>query len=102
MSRAAEAEADREGMRLLQRAGIDPEGMITFFEKLSARERGRAGDDGLGRYLRTHPTTAERIATLRVMAAAAPKPERRLLADDDWNDVKALCGALPASRPRRR
>ncbi len=99
MSRAAEAEADREGMRLLQEAGIDPQGMITFFEKLSRREGGRGGDP-VTRYLRTHPTTTERIATLRALAAAAPKPERRLLPDDDWNDVKSLCGELPAPSPR--
>src|SRR6266850_2024897 len=95
----AVAEADREGMRLLQDAAIDPQGMITFFEKLSRREGGRGGD-AVTRYLRTHPTTAERIATLRALAAAAPKPERRLLPDDDWNDVKSLCGELPA--PSRR
>jgi len=102
MSRAAESEADREGMRLLHEAGIDPAGMITFFEKLSKYERER-GDDALTRYLRSHPTTAERIATLRALAAAAPAPERRLLAGDDWNDVKSLCGELPpASRSPRR
>jgi len=94
MSRAAESEADREGMRLLQEAGIDPAGMITFFEKLSKYERER-GDDALTRYLRSHPTTAERIATLRGLAAAAPRPERRLLGEDDWNNVKSLCGELP-------
>jgi predicted Zn-dependent protease len=98
MSRAAEAEADREGMRLLQEAGIDAQGMITFFEKLSRHEGGRG--DAVPRYLRTHPTTTERIATLRALAAAAPKPERRLLPDADWNDVKSLCGELPAPPPR--
>ena len=95
MSRAAESEADHDGMRLLQEAGIDTQGMITFFEKLSSRERGR-GNDTLTRYLRTHPTTSERIATLRALAAAAPKPERRLLPDDDWNDIRRLCEGLPA------
>lgn len=102
MTRAAETEADYEGMRLLQEAGIDPQGMVTFFEKLSSHERG-SGADAFTRYLRTHPTTRERIATLRALAAAGPKAERRLLPDDDWNDIKSLCGPLPppASRPRR-
>jgi predicted Zn-dependent protease len=95
MTRAAESEADREGMRLLQEAGVDTKGMITFFEKLSSRERDRGGDS-LARYLRTHPTTSERIATLRALAAAAPPPAGRLLPDDDWDDVKSLCGELPA------
>jgi Zn-dependent protease with chaperone function len=102
MSRAAESEADRDGVRLLQDAGVDTAGMITFFEKLSTYERERGGDS-LTRYLRSHPTTAERIATLRELAAAAPRAERRLLAADDWNDVKSLCGELPEeSRSPRR
>jgi len=100
MSRGAESEADREGVRLLQAAGIDTAGMITFFEKLSARER---GGDIVPRYLRTHPTTAERIATLRTLAAAAARPERRLLPDDEWDSVKNLCGELPTpTRSTRR
>jgi predicted Zn-dependent protease len=75
--------------------------MITFFEKLAKREREH--DDSLARYLRTHPTTAERIASLRALAVMAPGRPERLLPDDDWNAVKSLCGELPAgSRSPRR
>ena len=96
MTRAAESEADRDGMRLLQQAGIDPRGMITFFEKL-AKIEGEHGGASLPRYLRTHPATAERIATLRTLAAGAPPPPQRLLPDDEWDNVKSLCGELPRS-----
>ena len=96
MNRAAESEADRDGMRLLQQAGIDPQGMITFFEKL-AKIEGERGGVSVTRYLRTHPATAERIATLRALAAAAPRPPQRLLPDDDWDNVKSLCGELSGS-----
>jgi len=101
MSRTAEIEADRDGIRLLQEAGIDTAGMITFFEKLLARER--SGGDIVPRYLRTHPTTTERIATLRALAAAGARPSGRLLPDDEWDGVKNLCGELPADArsPRR-
>jgi beta-barrel assembly-enhancing protease len=101
MSRTAESEADRDGIRLLQEAGIDTAGMITFFEKLLARER--SGADIVPRYLRTHPTTTERIATLRALAAAGARPSGRLLPDDEWDGVKNLCGELPADArsPRR-
>ncbi len=101
MSRTAESEADRDGIRLLQEAGIDTAGMITFFEKLLARER--SGGDIVPRYLRTHPTTTERIATLRALAAAGARPSGRLLPDDEWDGVKNLCGELPADArsPRR-
>ena len=94
MSRAAESEADRDGIRLLQEAGIDTAGMITFFEKLRAQERGSG--EIVPRYLRTHPTTADRIATLRALAAAGARPAVRLLPDDDWDDIKNLCEERPA------
>jgi predicted Zn-dependent protease len=95
MTRQAEAEADGDGMRLMQQAGIDPMAMVTFFEKLQKSEGNR--DSALSRYLATHPATAERIATLRALAAAGPKAQRRLLPDLDWNDVKTMCGA---AKPR--
>ncbi|HMA85686.1 MAG TPA: hypothetical protein VKN73_08275, partial [Desulfosalsimonadaceae bacterium] len=50
----------------------DPRGMITFFEKLNARQTGRHLPDGLKKrleFLSTHPTTDERIARLRQKAA---------------------------------
>jgi Zn-dependent protease with chaperone function len=99
MSRAAEAQADREGMLLMQKAGIDPAGMVSFFEKLSDNERAGRRGEGLERYFRSHPTTADRLAALRAMAAAGPKPEGRLLPEADWADVKTLCGG--ARSPRR-
>src|SRR5207244_2410003 len=37
-SRQYEAEADVEGLRMLLAAGVDPEGMIAFFETLRAEE----------------------------------------------------------------
>jgi predicted Zn-dependent protease len=97
MTRQAEEEADRDGMRLMQQAGIDPAAMVSFFEKLQKTEKG-ARDSTLSRYLATHPATAERIATLRAMAEAGPKPDKRLLPDVDWNDVKTMCGAVQKPR----
>jgi predicted Zn-dependent protease len=93
MSRQAEAEADRDGMGLLQQAGIDSAAMVSFFEKLQKAEKG-ARDSTVSRYLATHPATAERIATLRAMAASGPKAHKRLLPDVDWNDVKTMCGGV--------
>ena len=60
-SRQDELEADRLGIRYTLRAGYDPEGMITFFEKMLAEEP----EDPLARSLvwqQTHPLTTERIA----------------------------------------
>lgn len=98
MSRQAEAEADRDGMRLLHDAGIDTAGMVTFFEKLAARH----GDPGRGKYLMSHPAPQERLASLRALSAQWPRPAARLLADYDWNDIKRMCGSEPPPRSPRR
>jgi predicted Zn-dependent protease len=98
MSRQAEAEADREGMRLLHDAGIDPAGMVTFFEKLAKLH----GDPGHGKYLMSHPAPQERLDSLRAQSAQWPRPTARLMADYDWNDIKTICGSEPPTRSPRR
>lgn len=61
-TRSNEAEADRVGMQLLQRAGFNPEGMPSFFEKLLRNSRYSAQAP---EFLRTHPLTTRRIADTR-------------------------------------
>ena len=60
-SRRDELEADRLGIRYASRAGYDPEGMVTFFEKMQEEER----DDWRPEpppWERAHPLTGDRIA----------------------------------------
>jgi predicted Zn-dependent protease len=98
MSRQAEAEADREGMRLLHEAGIDTAGMVAFFEKLATQH----ADPGPGKYLMTHPAPRERLEAMRALSAQRPRPAGRLLADYDWSDIKAMCGSEPPPQSPRR
>lgn len=86
-SRGAEEEADREGMRLIQAAQIDPSGMIRFFETVKAK----TANAGLPGYLSTHPQTDQRIARLKALAAEVPVQSKPLLPDGRWNDMKNLC-----------
>lgn len=63
-TRANEAEADRVGIQVLQRAHFDPRGMADFFAKLQARMRvneASAYGDESPDYLRSHPMTLSRI-----------------------------------------
>jgi predicted Zn-dependent protease len=62
-SRMHEREADRIALGTLTNAGIDPEGMVRFFEKLQRRHGGAGGRQF--EFLRTHPMTAERISAIR-------------------------------------
>ncbi len=83
--REQETEADLTGLRLLQRAKIDPSGMIRFFERLSEKDEGRM------EWLSTHPMSAARAERLNTALASLPKtlPEPFTF---DWKQVQASLG----------
>lgn len=62
-TRDHEKEADRIGLNILTSAGLDPNGMAEFFERL--QKAGRFQENGAPSYLRTHPITYERIADIQ-------------------------------------
>lgn len=87
-SRRNEEEADRAGMQMLLASGIDPSGMITFYELL----RKRAGEVPTPlTYLSTHPSPGDRIEKLKALAGASPTRFVKLLPDSDWREVQKLC-----------
>ncbi|HEY8470203.1 MAG TPA: M48 family metallopeptidase [Longimicrobiales bacterium] len=79
-SREAEREADEVAIPLLVRAGIDPNGLVTFFMELLA-ERQRQPSI-LEQWFSTHPTTEERIAEAREMIRRIPASQLRDLTVD--------------------
>src|SRR5690606_1941344 len=74
-SRAAENEADAIAVRLLARAGIDPMGLVTFFEKLLADRQRRPSV--VEQWFSTHPLTEDRIANTRALVQQIPESQRR-------------------------
>lgn len=89
-SRQDEEEADREGFRMLVAAGVDPAGMLGFFETLK-KAPGMAAT--LPPYLSTHPTTEGRIERLRSLGLPTRPVTTRLLPGLDWHQVRSICGA---------
>jgi len=87
-SRRAELEADTEGLALLLAAGVDPDGMITFFEGLVQDKK---APRTVLKYLSTHPSTDDRVERLRALAARAAAHPVKLLPDTDWSQVKQMC-----------
>lgn len=89
-SRDAEREADGEAIRIMHRAGLSPEAMVVFFEKIGAWADEKAAKKGaqndrkkdapgqareeslLGIAFSSHPADAERIARFREAARALP------------------------------
>jgi beta-barrel assembly-enhancing protease len=88
--REQETEADLTGLQLLQRAKIDPSGMIKFFERLSEKDEGRM------EWLSTHPMSAARAERLKAELAALPKkiPEPFKF---DWKQVQTSLATQPAA-----
>lgn len=87
-SRLHEDEADREGLRLLQAAGIDPAEMIAFYRIMEAQD---PHDVAASSYLSTHPDTNDRIARLTVLAGAPPPHPVKLLPLEEWKTLRSLC-----------
>lgn len=81
-SRAKETEADLTGLHLLHEAGISPDGMIAFFERLAKTEGAPIA------LLSTHPMSAERAARLKSEAASLPMTAR-VSFPFDWPAIKA-------------
>jgi beta-barrel assembly-enhancing protease len=65
--RSQETEADVTGLQLLHRSHIDPSGMITFFQRMTQKERGGV------EWLSTHPMSAGRAQRLEAEIARLPK-----------------------------
>jgi len=58
-SRGFEAEADYFGLQYMYKAGYDPNGLVSLFEKVQAREKKRPGT--LAEAFSSHPQTQERV-----------------------------------------
>lgn len=70
-SRDAEREADIYAVQEMYDAGIDPEGMATFFEKLLKLQKSKPSK--LQQLFSTHPLTTERITAVRSQIARLPR-----------------------------
>lgn len=66
-TRAHEQEADRIGIQTMAKAGFDPKGMASFFQKLE--QQSRLYGSGLPEILRTHPLSVNRVAEASSRAA---------------------------------
>ena len=85
-SRQDEQAADRDGIKMLQAARIDPAGLIDF---LSTMDTGGASQ--YLRYLSTHPETSNRIREIRRLAGQMEYTPRKLVPGYQWMAVRQKC-----------
>jgi predicted Zn-dependent protease len=99
-SRTDEVQADEGGFNNVVRAGINPRGMYTFFQKLLAEEQ-QSGNSNVAAWFSDHPGTSDRIADIQRMLDQVPASQLNSLQTNDsgFATMKSRLGQLgPAPR----
>jgi predicted Zn-dependent protease len=92
-SRNFEAEADYLGIEYSYRAGYDPSGLVTMFEKLAAMEKKKPGT--LSKAFDTHPPNAERIEkSQEEIRKVLPSKAQYVVTTSEFDEVKARLAAI--------
>src|SRR6266704_4660299 len=97
-SRGDEAEADYLGLQYLYKTGYDPGAMVSFFEKLQAKESARPGS--VSKMFSTHPPTGDRIEmSKKNIELILPDKDQYVVTTSEFNKVKTLLAQLENRRP---
>ncbi|MGH7604715.1 MAG: M48 family metallopeptidase [Gemmatimonadaceae bacterium] len=101
-SRQDEAEADQEGFKNVVAAGINPEGMVTMFQKLLDERKTRPA--GVEAWFLTHPLEEDRITAVQTQINQVPPGKLASLGTDtrNFHIFKARLQSLPPSPPPRQ
>ena len=90
-SRQNEEEADAAAIAMMMASGVDPAGIINFFERI---EKGKKDSLRLPVYLSTHPDLKGRIKRLKSLAGKSPNQPSKLLPKYDWSNIQEICTPL--------
>lgn len=96
-SREYEAEADYLGTQYMYRAGYDPQGLVSIFEKLDALEKHKPG--ALSKAFSDHPATPDRIGNIEdEIATILPARPDYLVTTSEFDQVKARLARIQNKR----
>ncbi|MFI5303986.1 MAG: M48 family metalloprotease [Nitrospiria bacterium] len=88
-SREHEREADSIGLRFLNQAGYNPEGLYNFFKTLQNYEK--YNPSLVPAYFSTHPAVEEREVTMQMLIRSLPPPPSDAHPVSlDWDRIRAL------------
>lgn len=86
--RDAERQADRFAVERLNALNVRSDGMIAFFDRATAVEPSRQNDgQSILRYLQSHPSPADRVASLTEQAAG----QNGILTPREWTALRRIC-----------
>ncbi len=92
ITRESEREADQLGIQYLWNSGYDPNGFVTFFEKLQEQEKSKPGR--LAGFFRTHPYTETRIAASMDEQRFLPEKDNYIVNTSEFERVKSRLQAI--------
>ncbi len=87
ITRKSEAEADQLGTQYAWNTGYDPNGFITFFEKLQAKEKNKPG--AFASFMRTHPSLDNRIEMVQKEISLLPPKDEYLVTTSEFDRIKS-------------
>jgi predicted Zn-dependent protease len=86
-TRSQEAEADYLGTQYMYKTGYDPSAMLSFFEKLQAKEKTRPGT--MSKVFIDHPPTGDRIASIKQeIETILPSRDQYVVTTSEFANVK--------------
>ena len=95
--RLAEQESDAYAVQFTSKAGIHPEGVAKFFEKLLALHENQP--EGMEVWFTTHPHTQERIQFVRQEISKLPSTAGLKMTSDHFASIKARVLANKRTKP---
>jgi predicted Zn-dependent protease len=104
-NREDEKQADDGGFKTMIRAGYNPNGMLTFFQKLLAEEQANGGGaSGVSAWFADHPGTQDRIADIQRMLKEVPESQLAQLRTNDagFPAMKQRLAQLPPAPPPKQ
>jgi predicted Zn-dependent protease len=105
-SRADEKQADDGGFQNMIRAGYNPTGMLTFFQKLLQEEQSSGGGaGGVSSWFADHPGTQDRIADIQSMLSQQSPQQLSSLTTDtpDFQRMRQRVLSMPpAPAPKQQ
>jgi len=103
-SRTDEIQADEGGFNNVVRAGINPRGMLTLFQKLLREEQASGGNGATAGWFADHPGTQDRIADIQRMLSRMSASQLNSLQTNEpaFQTMKRRLGQLgPAPKVSR-
>ncbi len=96
-SRQFEAEADFLGVQYMYKAGYDPQGMVSIFEKLDALQKHKPG--AISRAFSDHPATPDRIDNVEnEIATILPARPEYMVTTSEFDVFKARLARIQNKR----